>query len=51
MVAAFRVKSFAGGCVESVVTFATQRFFFVLAMSPLSKAQTLRCTGAEIVAA
>lgn len=32
MVAALCVKSFAGGCVESVVTFDTQRFFLEFAM-------------------
>lgn len=32
MVAAFLVKSVAGGCVESVVTFDTQRFFVEFAI-------------------
>jgi hypothetical protein len=32
IVAAFLVKSFGGGCVESVVTFDTQRFFLEFAI-------------------
>lgn len=40
MVAAFCVKSLGGGCVESVVTFDTQRFFLEFAMrSPGNKTQ------------
>jgi hypothetical protein len=34
IVAAFLLKRPAGGCVESVLTFATQRFLFGLLMTP-----------------
>jgi hypothetical protein len=46
------VKSFGGGCVESVVTFDTQRFFLESAIrTPRVKHKAFRCTGASMVAA
>jgi hypothetical protein len=51
IVEAFSVKSFSGGCVESVVTFATQRFLFVLAIQPAGNQwQILGCNRPAIVA-